>query len=355
MRDVLQSHHCSCGAEVSPTLKSCPACHRLVHADALKELSVEASACEADGQLRLALAAWRDALDLLPAGTTQYAQVQERVVSLSNRIDSGEAPGSAVRAARADAPQSEHEHGKSSMVKVGSILGAVGLLLFKFKAVLIFLVTKAKFLLLGLGKSTTLFSMLLSLGVYWSIWGWKFALGVVLSIYVHEMGHVAALRHFGIRATAPMFIPGIGAVVRLHQHPQTKREDARIGLAGPIWGMGASFASYAIYLVTDQAIFAAIGQIGAWINLFNLLPVWQLDGGRGFQVLSRTQRILLCLLIGAAFYVSNEGLLLLLLIGAGAQVFSQACEEEGDGRTLFTYATLLVVLTALTMVPVPGV
>jgi len=67
---------------------------------------------------------------------------------------------------------------------------------------------KGKLLLLGLTKSTTLFTMLLSMGVYWTAWGWRFALGLVLSIYVHEMGHVAALQRYGIKATAPMFIPG---------------------------------------------------------------------------------------------------------------------------------------------------
>src|SRR2546430_4861243 len=82
--------------------------------------------------------------------------------------------------------------------------------------------------------------MLLSAGVYWTIWGWKFALGVVLSIYVHEMGHVQALQRYGIKATAPMFIPGVGAVVRLKQYPADRREDARVGLAGPLWGRPAA-------------------------------------------------------------------------------------------------------------------
>src|SRR5439155_143942 len=83
--------------------------------------------------------------------------------------------------------------------------------------------------LLGLTKASTLFTMLLSAGVYWAAWGWKFALGVVLSIYVHEMGHVQALQRYGIKATAPMFIPGVGAVVRLKQYPASPR-DARVGL-----------------------------------------------------------------------------------------------------------------------------
>src|SRR5207253_1330115 len=93
-------------------------------------------------------------------------------------------------------------------------VGAVGALLAKFKFVLLFVLTKAKLLLLGLTKGGTFLSMLLSAGLYWTIWGWKFAFGLVLSIYIHEMGHVQALQRYGIKATAPMFIPGFGAVTR---------------------------------------------------------------------------------------------------------------------------------------------
>src|SRR5262249_18996551 len=125
-------------------------------------------------------------------------------------------------------------------------LGALGLALWKLKT-----------LLLGLTKASTLLTMFMSLGVYWAAWGWKFALGIVLSIYVHEMGHVIALRRLGFKASAPMFIPGIGAVVRLQQQVVNPREDAEIGLAGPIYGLGAAVFSLVLWLVTDQQIFAA--------------------------------------------------------------------------------------------------
>src|SRR5204862_5456159 len=118
----------------------------------------------------------------------------------------------------------------------------LALLLVKFKSVLLIVLTKGKFLLLGLTKLPTLLSMLAWIGVYWSLWGWRFALGMGVSIYIHEMGHVWMLRRFGIRATAPMFIPGFGALVRLQQHPTTVVADARIGLAGPVWALGAAAA-----------------------------------------------------------------------------------------------------------------
>src|SRR3989454_1596365 len=149
--------------------------------------------------------------------------------------------------------------------------------------------------------------MLLSAGVYWAAWGWKFALGVVLSIYVHEMGHVQALQRYGIKATAPMFIPGVGAVVRLKQYPASPREDARVGLAGPLWGLGAAAAAYAAYIGTGGGIWAAIAHFGAWVNLFNLVPVWQLDGGRGFRALTRRQRGIAAAVIALMWLATRRG------------------------------------------------
>src|ERR1035437_4631322 len=80
---------------------------------------------------------------------------------------------------------------------------------------LLLALTKGKFLLLGLTKMGTLLTMLASLGVYWAMYGWAFALGLVVSIYTHEMGHVAAIRRYGFPASAPMFIPGFGAFIQL--------------------------------------------------------------------------------------------------------------------------------------------
>jgi len=232
-------------------------------------------------------------------------------------------------------------------------MGLLAMLLWKFKFVLVFVASKAKLLLLGLSKSTTLFTMLLSLGVYWAAWGWKFGLGVVLSIYVHEMGHIAELRKFGIRATAPMFLPGLGAVVRLRQYPQTAREDARIGLAGPLWGLGASVATLALYYATQLPIIAAIATVAAWINLFNLLPVWQLDGARGFRSLSSGQRWIALGVIAATWVITREGLLVLLGIGAAVQCFRKNAPGESDPRGLVTYAALVLGLALLSGIPVP--
>jgi Zn-dependent protease len=271
---------------------------------------------------------------------------------MSDSIDSGQAPPMDATLASSDATL-EAAKNPNPLFKLGAAAGGLGLIAWKLKFILVFIATKAKLLLLGLSKATTLFSMLLSLGLYWSLWGWRFALGLVLSIYVHEIGHVAALRHFGIPASAPMFIPGFGAVVRMKAYPQTVREDARVGLAGPIWGLGAAIASAGIYLWTDLAIFAAIASVGAWINLFNLVPVWQLDGARGFRALSRAGRWAALAVIAGCGLATQEGLFILIGLGALIPVFSRDVPAETDRRTFLEYSLLLVTLGALTQLPVP--
>jgi Zn-dependent protease len=114
------------------------------------------------------------------------------------------------------------------------------------------------------------------------------------------MGHVAAMRRYGLQATAPMFIPGFGALIRMQQHPATTQEESRIGLAGPIWGLGAAAACFLIYITTQQPFWAALTHTGAMINLFNLMPIWGLDGDRGFKSLNRNERWLATAPGGAA-------------------------------------------------------
>src|SRR6266550_1690101 len=166
--------------------------------------------------------------------------------------------------------------------------------------------SKGKLVLLGLTKLNTLLSMLVSIGFYWALYGWKFGLGFVLSIYVHEMGHVIALARYGIPASAPMFIPGFGAFVRLKAYPTSPGEDARVGLAGPLYGLGAALACMGIGVVTGSGLFSALAKVGAWINVFNLIPVWQLDGSRGFRALTRQHRIYIAAFSGLLWFWTSE-------------------------------------------------
>lgn len=336
-----------CGLELAPALLSCPRCHRLVHARELQRLADEATAALAAEDPRAALAAWRQALELLPAGTKQHQAVVQRLDEIGRIADASPAP--AVPVAEQGAPAPETWWGKRGMAGIGGL----ALLVWKMKALLLVALTKGKLLLLGFTKFTTLASMLLSFGVYWEIWGWPFALGLVGSIYVHEMGHVAMLNRLGFKSSPPAFIPGLGAFVRMKQHPASPLEDARVGLAGPIWGLAAALAAAGAFAAGGWAICGAIARTGAWINLFNLMPLMPLDGGRGFRVLSRSQRWILIAVMAAAWVVSREGLLLLLaLVGAGDAFFSKPT-ADGDRKSLLQYAALVVVLAALTMIAVP--
>ena len=121
----------------------------------------------------------------------------------------------------------------------------------------------------------------------WSLHGWPLAVGIAASIYVHEMGHVAMLRRLGIATGAPLFIPGVGAIVMLKQHVTDPITDARIGLAGPVWGLSAGVAAWLVYFLTGAPIWLAIAELTGFITLFNLTPIWQLDGSREFHALSR--------------------------------------------------------------------
>ncbi len=333
---IVSSRSCpQCGTEIPKNFLACPGCRRLVYADRLNELSKNATQAERENRPSDALAFWRGALDLLPPRSKQHEALREKITDLGRQVDGLSPTGS---------NPSVVQEQKSFFGKNGGKAGLLGLLA-------VFL-SKIKLLLLGLAKLHTLLSMLLAFGVYWTFWGWKFALGFVLSIYIHEMGHVAALNRYGIKATAPVFIPGVGAFIRLQQKLTNPREDARVGLAGPIWGLGAALTAYALFRATGIMVFAAIAQIGAWINLFNLMPVWQLDGGRGFQSLSTWQRWVMLAVMGLMLYDTGEKLLMILMALAVFQAFRKDAPAEPDHIGLIEFAFLVVILSIMTTIPV---
>ena len=192
------------------------------------------------------------------------------------------------------------------------VLAALGLLLVKFAA-------KAKALLLLLPKLklfTTSASMLVSIAAYSLIWGWKFAIGFVLLLLVHELGHVIQLRREGIPASAPMFIPFLGALVAMKELPKDAAAEARVGLAGPVLGSLAALVPLALYGLTGDELFQALAFIGFFLNLFNLLPVLPLDGGRAMAALSPWMWFVgFALLIAATIAFPNPIMILILLFG----------------------------------------
>jgi Zn-dependent protease len=323
----------------------------LVHADRLKELASLAEAAQSRGEFASALAEWRNALELLPPESRQYAMVADRIARLGRRVEASPAGAAIPRAAKTE-PTEPSGSRRFSGGAAGGIIATLALAFWKFKFLAVFLLTKAKFLLLGLTKAHTFLSMFLTVGIYWTAFGGWFALGLVLSIYVHEMGHVASLMRYGFRASAPLFVPGLGAFIRLSQVMTDPRQDARVGLAGPIWGLGAALFCAGVYAMTMHPIWGAVAQIGAWINLFNLAPVWQLDGGRAFRSLSRSQRWLALAAVATVWAFTSQGMLVLLMLAGVARMMTDKSNPSRDTAILIQYAGLVAVLSALCLIPV---
>jgi Zn-dependent protease len=187
-------------------------------------------------------------------------------------------------------------------------------------ATLILIGAKLKTLLLLLPKLkvlTTSGSMLVSVGAYALIWGWKFAIGFVVLLFIHEMGHVIALRREGVEASAPVFIPFLGAVVWAKSLGGNALAEARVGLAGPILGTIGAAACLPIAAATDSDLWRALAFTGFFLNLFNLLPVTPLDGGRAMAALSPWMWFVgFALLVAAAIVFPNPIIFLILIFGA---------------------------------------
>ncbi len=159
-----------------------------------------------------------------------------------------------------------------------SAAGAIGLLLLNFGAKLkLLLVPLLKFFPVILKSGG---SMLLMIGVYSSIWGWRYALGFVVLLLLHECGHLVAAKQFGLKVGAPVFIPFMGAFIALKDAPRNAWVEAWVGIGGPLLGSASALVLHCLGIVWEMPLLIALAWIGYWLNLFNLTPVGQLDGGR---------------------------------------------------------------------------
>ena len=213
-------------------------------------------------------------------------------------------------------PEHEPIHpgsGRSGWLKrAGGPFAAIALFLLKFA-------TKLKALLFLLPKLklfTTSASMLVSIAAYALIWGWTFAVGFVLLLLVHEMGHVLQLRREGVEASAPMFIPFLGAVISAKSLGDDAAAEARVGLAGPILGSVATLIPLGLWLATGSEFWQALAYVGFFLNLLNLLPVLPLDGGRAMAALSPYVWLAgFAGLVALTFFFPNPILFLVLIFG----------------------------------------
>ena len=134
--------------------------------------------------------------------------------------------------------------------------------------------------------ATTGGTMLLSLAVYATIWGWPYAAGFIALMFAHEMGHYVAARQCGLNVGAPAFIPFVGAWINLKEQPRDVRTEAYVAVAGPLVGTISAVAVYLWSRWTGSTLLLAIAYAGLFLNLFNLLPVSPLDGGRITAIIS---------------------------------------------------------------------
>lgn len=209
------------------------------------------------------------------------------------------------------APANESSNPSFIKRRLGPAFAAVLALLTKLKTIIV-LLPKAKLLV-------TIGTMLVSLAAYAWIWGWAFAAGFVLLLFLHEMGHVIQLHREGIKASAPMFVPFLGALITARSLGASAVAEARVGLAGPILGGIASAACILIWHASGSDMWRALAFTGFFLNLFNLLPVVPLDGGRAVAAMAPWMWFLgLASMIPLVFLFGNP-LIVVIMVLAGLE------------------------------------
>ncbi|HTS83124.1 MAG TPA: site-2 protease family protein [Myxococcaceae bacterium] len=211
-------------------------------------------------------------------------------------------------------------------------------------AVALGVLAKGKVLLGGL-KALSLGKVLLSAGsmlgmiwVYAVAAGWRFAVGFVLLIFVHEMGHAVAIREAGLPAGYPVFIPFFGAVIALKGQPRSSLVEARIAIAGPVAGGAAALVCAAGYLLTHERWWLALASAGFILNLFNLTPLPPLDGGRVARMFNRKAWIVGLVLIALMLVAAPSPPLILIAVLGAMQAFRGGEPSPGPDEDRVTPA-----------------
>ena len=201
-------------------------------------------------------------------------------------------------------------------------IAVIGAIVWKFKAAA---VAVFKFKFVG-----TALSGLVSTGAYALLWSWWFAVGLVVLLFIHEMGHVLEARRQGLPTTAPMFIPFLGALITMKELPHDVWREARVALAGPIVGSLGAAAFWVIGAATDRDFFTAMAYVGFFLNLFNLLPIVPLDGGRAVAALHPAFWLVGLVGLAALTVVSPNPILILILVIGGLELWTRWRHRGSD-------------------------
>ncbi|HEX5127380.1 MAG TPA: site-2 protease family protein [Rhodocyclaceae bacterium] len=172
-------------------------------------------------------------------------------------------------------------------------------------------------------------TMIISMIVYSYIFGWRYAVGFVLLIFVHEMGHYLAARQRGLHVGAPTFIPFVGAWIQLKELPHDVETEAYVGFAGPIAGSLGAIACYWLAREHNSQLLMALAYSGFMINLFNLIPISPLDGGRITAIISPKVWLLGVPLLAALFFYNPSPMLILIAVLAYPQIKAALSKDSG--------------------------
>jgi Zn-dependent protease len=214
---------------------------------------------------------------------------------------------------------------KSKLQKFLAPVSALSLMIFGNLA-------KLKFLLPFLKTGAT---MIVSIAAYAMAFGWPFAVGFVLLIFVHECGHLVAAKKCGLAVSAPIFIPFMGAIIALKEAPKNAWIEAQVGIGGPILGTVGAALCEGIYLLTGNLLFRALAYTGFFLNLFNLAPVGFLDGGRIVTALSPWLWLIGFAIMAVLTYLHFNFLLLLILVFSLPRLISLFKKKSAAERRYF--------------------
>lgn len=218
---------------------------------------------------------------------------------------------------------------RRGLAGLGGIGVTIGALLLKFKTLLI-LLFDLKWLAFAAKFGVAGISALISVAVYSFIFGWPFAIGIVVLLFVHEMGHAVVMKLKGIPVGGMIFIPLLGAAVFMRQMPKNAKDEAEVGIAGPIAGALASMVCLWLAQMNHHEflVFAPLAYFGFFINLFNLIPIVPFDGGRVLAAIDRRVWIigflgLLAFQIWSWINGSSSIWLLLFIVMAATQLWAR--------------------------------
>ncbi|HEY7258935.1 MAG TPA: site-2 protease family protein [Gaiellales bacterium] len=222
-------------------------------------------------------------------------------------------------------PVQEH---RGLLRRAGAGIAGGGVLLLKLVGNLAFLF-KFKFL----------FSFLISAALYAWAWGWGFGVGFVLLLLIHEMGHVIQLKREGIDASAPMFVPFLGAMVAMKEMPGNAWTEAKVGLAGPVLGSAGALAVLVWAEETDSNLLRGLAYVGFLLNLFNLVPIVPFDGGRAVAALHPAFWFLGLFMVALFFFAYHNFFALLVLLLGGYELYRRWSRRHEPGYRAYHSVT----------------